>query len=209
MKKLLLATLLLVCLKSMSQSNNKEEVYAKIESSYAWLNFKMLETFATINMTDEQWAWVLKNDNYGVSTINGLGSDMVNYYEAGADSRIGSDCRYSSTPECIERIKKLDNTMFVEINATNVKLNDSQMKLAMMAVSSLGGFIGNNNIYGTRAGWKPKGSKTKFILNFDNGNGQAKVSWNKEGTVAIILAYVGSESPDWIANMLKKLHGSK
>lgn len=208
MKRILLLVITFASLNSYAQ-NSKEEVYSKIESSYAWLNFKMLETFATINMSEENWTWILKNKHFGLSSVNRLGNDMINYYELTTDKNIASQCRYTNSEECISRINDMPNKIFVEMNASNLKPAEINRKLAMQALSTISGFIGNNNIYGTKAGWKPKTNSTKFILNIDNGTGQPKAVWSVDGGTVTITMYVGSEAPDWNANLLKKLHTGK
>lgn len=209
MKKLLLVAATLMCLNGYAQSDSKNEVYSKIESSYAWINYQMLETYATINMSEAHWAWVLKNEHYGLSSVNTLGGDLANFYEIVGDERILSDCRYSNTESCKDRINNMSKKVFVEMNTSNMKMEERSLKLALHALSTIGNFLGTENIYGTKAGWRPKTNNTKFVLNIDNGTGQPKVSWNTDGSVVTITMFVGAEAADWRANLLDKLNKGK
>lgn len=208
MKKLLLfPTIFLLCLPGFSQS--KEEVYDKIEGSYAWLNRKLLDVSATITMTEEQWAYALKNENVGLSTVNSLGSNLANFYEITQDDRILSDCRYKSTPNCEARIDGFKPKIFVTADLTKMGADPSQIKLAMYGLGTLSSFLGNDNIYGTKAGWRPKGDSVKFAYTVELGKSQPKVVWKPDGSEVSVTMFVTSEAPDWAANMLKALHKGK
>ncbi len=208
MKKLILIpALFLLCFPVFSQA--QEEVYDKIESSYAWLNRKMLDISVTFNASEEQWAYLKKNEFVGLSMVSNLGGNIANFYELTQDDRLGSDCRYKSTPNCETRIEGFKPKIYVQVNLTKMGMDPVQIKLAMYGLGTLSSFLGSDNIYGTKAGWRPKGDSVKFIYTVEPGKAQPKVVWKADGSEVSITMYVTSEAPDWSANMSKALHKGK
>lgn len=205
-RKFILFLLIFVSVSAVNAQTGKTAVYDKIESSYAWINYEFLNRSATLNFTDEQWNYALKNQFVGLQVINNLGNNMASFFEKTADNRLIDDCRYGKDKAaCEKRVAAFANTLKVEANFQQLQMSPERFKLAMYALNTIGNFLGSNNIYGGNAGWKPKASSLKIILNIDNGTGQPTVTWNNDFTVATVKMFVGAEAGDWSANIMKGL----